>query len=42
MDMVKFWKAFHCEIDVGLASIWEVLGLGGKKGSLVEVEDAGL
>ena len=25
--MVKVWKAFHCEIDVGLSTIWEVLGL---------------
>ena len=32
MDMVKVWKAFHCEIDVGLASIWEVLGLGRTRG----------
>ena len=32
MDLIKVWKAFHCEIDVGLRGIFETAQYAGTRG----------
>ena len=32
MDLIKVWKAFHCEVDVGLRGIFEVAQYAGTRG----------